>query len=100
MDRSQAEAVTHAMLQPDPRREAVRARDLANAAQLKRQRVAAGASLIGMAVGAMVASQFPMAFSQGVLIGAALTYFPTRLWLDRRASNAETAIRGDGHAQP
>jgi len=47
-----------------------------------------------------VASQFPMAFSQGMLIGALLTYLPTKLWLDRRARNAEAAIRGDGHAQP
>lgn len=100
MDRSQAEAVADAMLQPDPQREAVRARHLASAEQLKRQRKAAGAGLIGMAVGALVASQFPMAFSQGMLIGAALTYLPTKLWLDRRARNAEAAIRGDGHAQP
>ncbi|WP_353084655.1 hypothetical protein [Stenotrophomonas sp.] len=100
MDRSQADAVAHAMLQPDPRREAVRARHLVNVAQLKRQRVAAGASLIGMATGAVVASQFPMAFSQGVVIGAALTYFPTKLWLDRRARSADAAIRSGEHAQP
>ncbi|MGE8250069.1 hypothetical protein [Stenotrophomonas sp. Ste96] len=99
MDRSQAEAMADAMLQPDPKREAVRARRLASAAQLKRQRKAAGASLVGMAVGAAVASQFPMAFSQGMLIGALLTYFPTQLWLDRRARGAEAAIRVEGHAQ-
>lgn len=100
MDPSQADAVADAMLQPDPKREAVRARHLASAAQLKRQRKAAGASLVGMAVGAAVASQFPMSFSQGMLIGALLTYLPTKLWLDRRARIADPAIRGDGHAQP
>ncbi len=100
MDRSQADAVAHAMLRPDPQREAVRARHLVNAAQLKRQRVAAGAGLVGMAAGAVVASQFPMAFSQGMLIGALLTYLPTKLWLDRRARIAEAAIRSSEHAQP
>jgi hypothetical protein len=100
MDPSQADAVADAMLQPDPKREAVRARHLASAAQLKRQRKAAGAGLVGMAAGAVVASQFPMAFSQGVVIGAALTYFPTKLWLDRRARSADAAIRSGEHAQP
>lgn len=100
MDRSQAEAVADAMLQPDPQPEAVRAGHLASAEQLKRQRKAAGAALIGMAVGALVASQFPMGFSQGVVIGAALTYFPTKFWLDRRARSADAAIRSGEHAQP
>jgi len=88
MDRSQAEAVAQAMLQPDDRRDAVRARQEAEAGQMKRQRVAAGVALVGMAVGAAVASQLPMAFSQGILIGALVTYAPTRWWLEWRARQA------------
>jgi hypothetical protein len=87
MTPSQADAIAQAILRPDTKREAVQQRQRAQAHALARQRVAAGVSLVGMALGAAAAIRLPMAYSQGMMVGGALSFLLAHLglaWRERR----------------
>lgn len=87
MTPTQADAIAQAILQPDNKREAVQQRQRAQAQHLARQRVAVTFSLVGMALGAAAAKWLPMAYTQGMMVGGALSFLLAHLalaWRERR----------------
>ena len=80
MDRSQAKAVAEAMLQPDDARNRLQAERQLQNAHDRRRRVSAAVSLAGMALGMAAASQLPIAWSQGMLVGGALGFLLAEGW--------------------
>lgn len=83
-DRSQADAIAQAVLQPDlDVQHALQQRRAREALQLARQRRAAAVALVGMAVGGTAGQLVFGAFSRGVIVGGVLAYLVARL-LQRR----------------
>jgi hypothetical protein len=73
MDKTQAEAIVQALLEPDPRaQEEMRRRRVAEAAQLARQRRLAFLLLLGGGIGAAVAHFSGYRFSLGIIWGGLL----------------------------
>lgn len=85
MTPSHADAIADAILTPDPARVRVAARQREEVLQQQRRRVAAGASLAGMAAGVLIAQLTAVPWSTGMLYGGTVTFFVTTLWLGRRA---------------
>ncbi|MFD0740273.1 hypothetical protein ACFQZQ_13395 [Lysobacter koreensis] len=70
MEKTQADAIAHAVMEPDLRvQEEIRRKRAAESAQLARKRRVAWFSLVGAGAGAAVAYYGGFRFSQGVLYG-------------------------------
>jgi hypothetical protein len=79
-ERSQADAIAQAIMQPDPEAQAaLQARRAHEAMQLARQRRASAVALVGMAIRGTVGQIAFDAFSRGLLLGGALAYLLARL---------------------
>ncbi|MFL6957799.1 hypothetical protein ACJ7C5_08475 [Nocardiopsis yanglingensis] len=84
MNRPEIDAIAEAVMRPDARRLRIAARHRQAAHRQRRQRVAVGASLIGMVAGLLLAPITGLPWVQGMIAGGALALLAAHPWLQRR----------------
>jgi hypothetical protein len=83
MDKTQAEAIVQALLEPDPRvQEEIRCKRAAEASLLARQRRMALWMLVGGGIGAAIAHYSGYRFTLGIIWGG--LFFSSTGWLIRK----------------
>ncbi|MCC8470300.1 hypothetical protein [Xanthomonas phaseoli] len=86
MDKSQADAIAQALLQPDlEAQEKIRCRRAAERQSNADRRMVAWFSLSGLVIGAVVAHLTGYRFTDGIMWGGAVGWAALRLWRRRPA---------------